>query len=84
MKVNKNHIIEVPENIDIVTASAIPEVWLTSHQLVNYAKMKENEYALIHAASSGIGTALIQLINKRKGFSIGLCSTDEKINYCEK
>lgn len=75
---------EVPNNIDIVTASAIPEVWLTSYQLLKYSAMAENEYALIHAASSGIGTALIQLIKMRKGFCIGLCSSDEKIKFIEK
>jgi NADPH:quinone reductase-like Zn-dependent oxidoreductase len=75
---------EIPENIDVVTASAIPEVWLTSYQLLNYSGIKENEIALIHAASSGIGTALIQLIKKRKAFAIGLCSTEDKIKFIEK
>jgi len=84
VKVNKNHIMEIPENIDVITASAIPEVWLTSYQLLNYSGLKEKDFSLIHAASSGIGTALIQLIKMRKGYSIALCSTNEKIQFCEK
>jgi len=75
---------EIPTKIDIVTASAIPEVWLTSYQLMKYSKLKENDFALIHAASSGIGTALIQLVKMKKGFSIVMCSTEEKIKFCLK
>jgi tumor protein p53-inducible protein 3 len=41
-------------------AAAIPEVWLTAFQLLfQIAKAKSGETALIHAAASGVGTAML-------------------------
>jgi NADPH:quinone reductase-like Zn-dependent oxidoreductase len=65
-------------------AAAIPEVWLTSSQLIRYSNLKKNDYCLVHAASSGIGTALIQLIKSKNAYSIVICSTEEKLKFCEK
>jgi tumor protein p53-inducible protein 3 len=80
--VNKNHIMEVPENIDIVSAAAIPEVWLTAYGLCKIARIRPNDYCLIHAASSGVGTALIQLVNFYKAKSICLVSNEKKATFC--
>ncbi len=75
---------EIPNNYDIVSSSAIPEVWLTSFLLLKLAQIKKNDFCLVHAASSGVGTALLQLIKLQQAFSIGLCSTQDKIEFCEK
>jgi len=39
---------------------------------------------LVHAASSGVGTALIQLIKFYGGFAIALCGDEKKMAFCEK
>ena len=75
---------EVPSNLDLATAAAIPEVWITAYQLCRMSNIRSNENVLIHAAASGVGTALIQLINHYKAISIGICSTEEKISDCKK
>jgi NADPH:quinone reductase-like Zn-dependent oxidoreductase len=84
VKVNKNHIIPIPDNLSMTEAAAIPEVWLTSSQLIRYSKIKEGDYCLVHAGSSGVGTALIQLIKSKKAYSIVICSSEDKLKFCEK
>jgi tumor protein p53-inducible protein 3 len=75
---------EIPENIGIIEAAAIPEAWLTAYQLCQISKISKDDTVLVHAAASGVGTALIQLIKHFKAKSIGICSNPEKINFCEK
>ena len=60
--VHKNHIIPTPDNLSFTEAAAIPETWLTSYQLLNFVgSAKKGDYALIHAAASGIGCAALQI-----------------------
>jgi NADPH:quinone reductase-like Zn-dependent oxidoreductase len=74
----------IPENLDIYDAGAIPEAWLTAFQLCSIVSIKKDDNVLIHAAASGVGTALIQLIKYYKAKSIALCSTEKKLKFCEK
>ena len=39
---------------------------MPSETAVAISKIKDGDFCLIHAASSGIGTALMQLINSKK------------------
>jgi tumor protein p53-inducible protein 3 len=80
--VNRNHVIEIPENIDMVKAAAIPEAWITAYGLCKLAGIKPNDHCLIHAAASGVGTALIQLVNFFKAKSICLVSNEKKATFC--
>lgn len=81
--VKKNHVIPVPESIDLTDAAAIPEAWITAYQLCKIADIKKDDFVLIHAAASGVGTALIQLINLYKGNSICIVSNNEKLHLCQ-
>lgn len=52
----------VPANISLPQAAAIPEVFLTAFQALDWlAQLQPNETVLIHAGASGVGTAAIQL-----------------------
>jgi putative PIG3 family NAD(P)H quinone oxidoreductase len=52
----------VPANISLTQAAAIPEVFLTAFQALDWlAELQPNETVLIHAGASGVGTAAIQL-----------------------
>lgn len=52
----------VPANISLSQAAAIPEVFLTAFQALDWlAQLQPNETVLIHAGASGVGTAAIQL-----------------------
>ena len=70
-KVNSRHIMRIPNNLSMREASAIPEVFLTAFQLIYFiSDLKERETDrsklsfLVHAGASGVGTALIQILNK--------------------
>jgi tumor protein p53-inducible protein 3 len=73
-KVNSGHLMRVPSNLSLKEAGAIPEVWLTAFQLIYFIsdlRSRENDPSklsyLVHAGASGVGTALIQLLNKVVG-----------------
>jgi tumor protein p53-inducible protein 3 len=52
----------VPENLSWVEAAAIPEVFLTAFQALEWlGRLRRGEWVLIHAGASGVGTAAIQL-----------------------
>ena len=52
----------VPDNLDLVTAGAVPEVFMTAHDaLMTQAEMRSGEVLLVHAVGSGVGTAAVQL-----------------------
>jgi putative PIG3 family NAD(P)H quinone oxidoreductase len=52
----------VPKHLSMEEAVAIPEVFLTAFQALQWlGKVKANDYVLIHAGASGVGTAAIQL-----------------------
>jgi putative PIG3 family NAD(P)H quinone oxidoreductase len=60
--VHKHLALPIPENLSFIQAAAIPEVFLTAFQTLNWlAKLQAGETALIHAGASGVGTAAIQL-----------------------
>ena len=58
----ENQVAEIPANLDWAQAAAIPEAFITAHDaLFTKAKLQLGETLLVHAASSGVGTAAIQL-----------------------
>jgi len=79
-----DQLITVPDEINLIEAAGIPEVWLTAYQNCKISNLSENDIVLVHAAASGVGTALIQLIKYYKAKSIAICSTEEKIEFCKK
>ncbi len=52
----------VPENLSLEEAAAIPEVFLTAYQGLQWlGQLAKGERVLIHAGASGVGTAAIQM-----------------------
>jgi len=69
----------VPEEIEDSTACAAMLQGLTAHFLVTSAyQIKQNDYALVHAAAGGVGLLLVQMIKARGGIVIATCSTEHK------
>jgi tumor protein p53-inducible protein 3 len=81
-KVKKEHIILLPENLDLAEAASIPEAWIVAYQLCKIVNLQKGDFALIHAAASGVGTALIQLVRLYEAQSICITSTDKKLTFC--
>jgi putative PIG3 family NAD(P)H quinone oxidoreductase len=64
----------------LVTAAAIPEAFLTAYDaLVLQLGMRAGETVLIHAVSSGVGTAAVQLARAWGARTIGTSRSAEKL-----
>jgi NADPH2:quinone reductase len=62
MAVGVAHLMRIPGELSWVEAAAIPNVFVTAHDaLATAGRLQPGESVLITAASSGIGTAAIQL-----------------------
>jgi putative PIG3 family NAD(P)H quinone oxidoreductase len=56
----------VPDNLDLLEAAGIMEVFVTAHEALNHlAQLQPGEWTLIHAASGGVGSAAVQLAKAR-------------------
>ena len=70
----------VPDAIDLVTAGAVPEVFVTAHDaLVTQCGLHAGEVLLVHAAGSGVGTAAVQLGRALGCTVVGTARTPEKL-----
>jgi putative PIG3 family NAD(P)H quinone oxidoreductase len=81
--INENMVIEIPDNLSFEESASIPEVFLTAFQsLVWLSELKANEFVLIHAGASGVGTAAIQ-IARELGARIIITASTEKQKICK-
>jgi NADPH2:quinone reductase len=52
----------VPDGLDLVEAGGVPEAFVTAHDALRTAAgLEPGERVLVHAAGSGVGTAVVQL-----------------------
>lgn len=62
-KMHKDMAIKKPAELSFEEAAAIPEVFLTAYQALFWnAKLRKDDFVLIHAGGSGVGTAAIELV----------------------
>ncbi len=79
---HERQLLAVPENMDLVEAAAIPEVFLTAWDaLVVQGALTSGRWALVHAGASGVGTAAIQ-IAKAIGANIAVTCSPGKAELC--
>lgn len=80
---NEDIAMPVPNNLSLIEAAAIPEAFLTAYQILFWlAKLKKNDYVLVHAAGSGVGTAAIQLIKHHQAHAIAVAGQKRKLDFC--
>jgi NADPH2:quinone reductase len=83
-RVNENHCLEIPANLSMVEAAAIPETYFTVwYNLFMRASLVAGETLLVHGGSSGIGTTAIQLAKARCAAVITTAGTDDKCDFCK-
>ena len=83
-KVHQDIAMSIPDNLDFLQASAIPEVFLTAYQALHWlGDMKRGETLLVHSAASGVGTAAIQMA-KKNGLKVLGTASGGKHELCEK
>ena len=70
--VHEREAIRVPHNLSWEEAAAVPEVFLTAYDaLFRQMDVQMGERLLIHAVGSGVGTAAVQLAQRRGGHHPG-------------
>lgn len=75
----------VPKGLSLPQAAAIPEAWLTAFQLLHLAgNVQAGESVLIHAGSSGVGTAAIQLTRMAGAIPLVTAGSPEKLQMAQK
>jgi len=73
----------VPGGMSMEEATAIPEVFLTAFQALQWlGKVKAGETVLIHAGASGVGTAAIQLV-REMGAQVIVTASATKHQTCQ-
>ena len=72
--------IPIPENLDFDDAAAVPLVFLTAwHMLITRARLQPGEDVLVLAASSGVGSAAIQIARLFQCRVIATAGGEEKL-----
>ncbi len=79
-------LLAVPERFDLVTAAAIPEVFITAYlNVFREAALRQSETFLMHGGASGVGTAAIQLARRlRDARVLVTVGSEEKAAACTK
>lgn len=76
------HAMPIPQGMSFEDAAAIPEVFLTAYQALDWiGRLASGETALIHAGASGVGTAAIQLV-KLAGARVIVTASSGKHELC--
>lgn len=77
-------LIPLPDGIDMDAAAAFPINYLTAYHILHtMARIRPDETVLTHVAAGGVGVAVAQLGKLAKITTIGLTSTDEKVEFAK-
>jgi len=78
--VHEREAIRVPEGMPLEEAAAVPEVFLTAYDaLFTQARLSMGEVVLLHAVTSGVGTAALQLATVAGSTRVGTSRSEEKL-----
>jgi len=81
--VDARHLLPVPPGLDLVTAAAIPEVFVTAWlNLFRLGRLAPGERVLIHGGSGGVGTAAIQLARARGAVVFATAGGADRCKRC--
>lgn len=81
--IHSDSAIKIPKNLTYEEAAAIPEAFLTAYLNLKFvADLQKDEYVLIHAGASGVGTAAIQIAKQMGAKIIVTAGTKDKIKKC--
>jgi len=73
-------VIPIPDNLNFNEAASVPLVFLTAwHMLVNLAKLRVGQSVLVLGASSGVGSAAIQIAKLFRACVITTAGNEQKL-----
>jgi len=73
------HLLPIPAQLSMEQAAAIPEVFVTAFDALERAALTRDEWCLVHAVGSGVGTAVLQLAKARGARVIGTSRSAAKL-----
>ena len=82
LAVHQDTAIEVPGNLDLEQAAALPEVFFTAFDALQQAGLRQGAQGttvLIHAIGSGVGVAALQLVHRAGAVAVGTSRTEHKL-----
>jgi putative PIG3 family NAD(P)H quinone oxidoreductase len=75
--------VRVPDNIDLIDAGGVPEVFITAHDaLFTRGNLRDGETLLVHGGGGGVGTAAIQLAHRHGCRVFATAGSAEKLERC--
>ncbi len=81
--VRATQVVRVPDNVDLIDAGGIPEVFITAHDaLFTRGRLRDGETVLVHGGGGGVGTAAIQLAHRHGCRVIVTAGSAEKLERC--
>ena len=81
--VPETHCIPIPHNLSFEEAASIPETFLTAYQaLFLIGELQPDQWVLVHAAGSGVGTAALQLARQINAKTIATSRSKDKLEKC--
>ena len=82
-RVRATQIVSVPEQLTLLDAGGVPEVFITAHDnLFTRARLQPGEAVLIHGGAGGVGTAAIQLAHAHGCRVIVTAGSAAKVHAC--
>jgi len=76
-------VMPVPDGMDLVTAGAVPEVFITAHDnLVTRGRLQAGETVLVHGGAGGVGTAAIQVARRLGARVLATAGSPERLAFC--
>src|SRR5262249_18735827 len=73
----------VPDGLDLVMMGGVPEAFITAHDaLVTNAQVEADEWVLVHAVGSGVGTSALQLAKAFGARVVGTARSEDKLDRC--
>jgi NADPH2:quinone reductase len=79
-RVDSRMAMAVPDRLSFTEAAAIPEVFVTAHEaLIHLGKLTSGGWALIHAASDGVGSAAVMLAHALGAKTVFTASSQKRI-----
>jgi putative PIG3 family NAD(P)H quinone oxidoreductase len=78
------HVMSVPQGVNMSQAAGIAECFLTAYQVLFVENnLQPSQHVLIHAGASGVGLAAIQLAKSQQCSVAVTSSSDTKLAMCE-
>ena len=73
----------IPEGMGFAEAAAFPVVYQTSYFALEYrARLRRDEWLLVHAGASGVGMAAVQIGKAFGARIIATAGSEEKLKFC--